>query len=537
METRSNGSSENLVIPPGGPRDSRLVHRVQPGQAVRMGTDGTFVVPAVHPSRRRITPDALPERYVVTPGGPRHSSLVHHVGGDQALRAEGGAVQLIEKGTGRRIVEVTKNAHAANAPALGSGWITYAYWNNGSGTPISSFQTTWTVPAEPSTRSGQLIYLFNGIQNYGANYGILQPVLQWGRSPAGGGNYWAVASWYVTSGGDAYHNTAVKVAAGDILLGLMKLTKTNIVPGTPTTYDYSSEFRGLTGTTLSIQNIAELLWCNETLEAYGVTQASDYPNAAETAYIGIEIVTGSVAPTVTWTPVNSVTDVGQHTTVVSNSSTDGEVDLFYGSADKWIKSLYGDLLGRAPDPSGFAYWISRRNAGATFDDIANGFLNSLEYCNNVVTSFYRLFLDRAPDASGLQAWTNALQRAEPFQSIVRGFCDSAEFKIRNPVPGPFVEALYNRLLGRGSDPDGKRAWVGALQAGRSTADVVDGFLGSEEYTTQKVTGLYQWLLGRGPDPDGLRSWVSAMMGGAPFQQIERGFLLSDEYKARSAARF
>ena len=84
--------------------------------------------------------------------------------------------------------------------------------------------STWTVPPAPSTDSGQTIFLFNGIQNYGTNYGILQPVLQWGPSAAGGGSYWSIASWYVTSGGDAFHTTLIQVDEGDVLIGLMTFT-------------------------------------------------------------------------------------------------------------------------------------------------------------------------------------------------------------------------------------------------------------------------------------------------------------------------
>jgi hypothetical protein len=106
---------------------------------------------------------------------------------------------------------------ALEFPALGSGWIAYTYWNNGTGKSITSFKTRWVVPPAPVNDDGQLIYLFNGIQNYGYNYGILQPVLQWGASPAGGGSYWAVASWYVTSLGAAFYTPAVKVNPGDTL--------------------------------------------------------------------------------------------------------------------------------------------------------------------------------------------------------------------------------------------------------------------------------------------------------------------------------
>ena len=46
----------------------------------------------------------------------------------------------------------------------------------------------WQVPPPPSVQdSGEVVFLFNGIQNYGTNFGILQPVLQWGVSAAGAG--------------------------------------------------------------------------------------------------------------------------------------------------------------------------------------------------------------------------------------------------------------------------------------------------------------------------------------------------------------
>lgn len=62
--------------------------------------------------------------------------------------------------------------------------------------PISSFATTWKVPAAPTTNHQQTIFLFNSIEPASGN-AILQPVLQYGPSAAGGGSYWAVASWYV----------------------------------------------------------------------------------------------------------------------------------------------------------------------------------------------------------------------------------------------------------------------------------------------------------------------------------------------------
>jgi hypothetical protein len=261
---------------------------------------------------------------VITPGGPRHPSLVHRVETGRALNMSEGRARLMNLKT-KRFTEIPrKSVKREDVPALGSGWIAYAYWNNPTGNSVSAFTTKWTVPPSPSANDNQLIFLFNGIQNFGANYGILQPVLQWGVSAAGGGAFWSIASWYVTSGGDAFHTDLIQVNAGDTLTGVMKLTSHS-----GSFFSYTSEFAGIGNTTLAVHDIAELLWCNETLEAYRIDQCTDYPNVSHTAFRNISIKTGNTTPTLDWTPVNKVTDCNQHAVVVSDSATDGEVDIYY----------------------------------------------------------------------------------------------------------------------------------------------------------------------------------------------------------------
>ncbi len=205
--------------------------------------------------------------------------------------------------------------------------------------------------------------------------------------------------------------------------------------------------------------------------------------------------------------------------------------------EKWVTSLYADLLGRAPDKAGLDGWVAARLGGASLRDIVRGFLNSVEYCTNVVTSFYRGLLGRDPDPAGLQGWVGSLQSGRPRHEILAGFLDSAEYKSKHAPPAQFVESLYQSLLGRASDPNGKQGWIDALAAGATTADVIRGFLFSEEHCTQRVTELYQTLLSRAPDPAGLVGWVGAMMNGAAFQEIQYGFLASDEYRAACLVRF
>src|SRR5207248_2023472 len=180
--------------------------------------------------------------------------------------------------------------------------------------------------------SSEVVFRCNGIQKSGNNFGILQPVLQWGVSAAGGVPYWSVASWYVTSGGQAFHTNLVRVNPDDTLIGVMSLTGQS-----GSSFSYTSQFQGINGTLLPVQNIAELQWCNETLEAYGINTCGNYPDTPMTEFTEIYIRTGARVPPVNWTPVNQIADCGQHAVVDSNSASYGEVDLYYRTQQRLVQ--------------------------------------------------------------------------------------------------------------------------------------------------------------------------------------------------------
>jgi hypothetical protein len=80
------------------------------------------------------------------------------------------------------------------------GWIGAAIWNYTGTSRFTRFTSTYTVPAVPSHNSGQIIFIFNGLESMpdptqSSPPAILQPVLQW--TP--GGEDWAIRSWYVPS--------------------------------------------------------------------------------------------------------------------------------------------------------------------------------------------------------------------------------------------------------------------------------------------------------------------------------------------------
>jgi hypothetical protein len=95
-----------------------------------------------------------------------------------------------------------------------NGWISYGYYNyTGSLTFMSA---EWRVPTNPPT-TGSLVYWFPGLES---DSHIIQPVLQWGAGPEGGGNYWVIANWYAGCATCTYYvSNHVQVYPGDLIYG------------------------------------------------------------------------------------------------------------------------------------------------------------------------------------------------------------------------------------------------------------------------------------------------------------------------------
>ncbi|MFC0430528.1 hypothetical protein [Kutzneria buriramensis] len=314
------------------------VTQVEPGQTVHVDDAGAHVLADAD--------------LVITPGGPRRRSTVHLVEQGHRLARVDGELHLLDAASTLLTRFTLREPVGENVtPAFGSGWITFSSWLNGTGTPISSFTTTWTVPRAPSTHSGQTIFLFNGIEPNDGSH-ILQPVLQWGPSAAGGGNFWAVASWYV-GGGNAFHSTLVPVNEGDVLVGVMTLNSQS-----GNSFNYTSTFTNVANTSLTVANNPQLTWATETLEAYNITRCSDYPATDTTPMTQIAIRTGATAPALNWSVNNSVTDCGQKTVIAVDGSTNGEVELSYRGEAGWARSDLTAVAGAplaAGDPAGYTW--------------------------------------------------------------------------------------------------------------------------------------------------------------------------------------
>lgn len=256
---------------------------------------------------------------VLTPSGYRDRATIHVLKSGQSVQKRAGRYEIIESTTHAVAQQIIPKL--ANSPGVNdSGWITDAVWQVPNDDSILSFSASWKVPPPPVQQDGQLLYVFNALTE--AEGAILQPVLQWGAAPIGGGNYWAVASWYVTSDGEAFTTQPIQVQPGQVLTGVI----TRFVQPSGEPDNYTAQFVGIEGTLLTTISVADLTNAYEALEVYSVDSCTDYPTGA-TAFSGIELQTANGNPSIAWTAENKVSDCGQHANVVGA----GEVELVYGN--------------------------------------------------------------------------------------------------------------------------------------------------------------------------------------------------------------
>lgn len=239
-----------------------------------------------------IDPQILATEYVRTPAGLVHRSCVHAIeagdnldGNGDILRARGARDAIAPCGypeiralTDQKVRPPGDSPASGHPPAV-NGWIeeanAYAY------STIGAMAANWWVPSTPGANHGQLIYLFPALQHtFNDPAIIMQPVLQWGRSPAGGGAYWAAASWIGPIGGNFYHGPLLSAGAGDAFRGVMSgsgcdsnscstwsINTYNQSRGTRSNYTYY-------GNTRTMRRIS-----GGVLEAYGVVSCSDFPRS------------------------------------------------------------------------------------------------------------------------------------------------------------------------------------------------------------------------------------------------------------------
>ncbi|KAJ6587992.1 hypothetical protein B0H19DRAFT_1057271 [Mycena capillaripes] len=264
---------------------------------------------------------------VLTPGGYRTKSTIHaipaggslaHVGSEVHIIAANGTV-VHKAGTG---APTSKRAVLPRS-LLTDSWISWAGWVNPGPSPIASFKTTWEVPPIPTAERGQTVFLFNSLlPNESAS--ILQPVLQYGPSDAGGGPFWTVATWYIDDNENAFFTAPIRTSPGATLNGIITLTSIN-----GSQFNYNAQFTNIPGTSLNVTGAKQLSLATETLEAYSIAEIDNYP-AGATVFSGIDLeLADGATPGVEWQSVDNDARDGLVTTINRDGATDAQITITY----------------------------------------------------------------------------------------------------------------------------------------------------------------------------------------------------------------
>ncbi len=261
----------------------------------------------------------------------------------------------------------------------------------------------------------------------------------------------------------------------------------------------------------------------------------------------------------------------------------------------WLAQIYQGLLGRAPGPNDYAYWLGQLGSGQSRDAVVASIINSPEYRNidgrRWLGQAYRTLLGRDAGPADYNYWLGVLQTASREQ-VTAQIMESAEYRRgdarewlpavyqnllgRDPGSGDFaywldvvqggttreqviamivsspeylgrltdggaawIDQLYQDLLGRRAGPADFSYWGGVLQTA-SRSEVALQIMGSFEYRERalrdRVTGLYGELLGREPGPGDLAYWVGQLQAGITPAGVISAFLSSPEFNTRLASQ-
>ncbi|MGH7191908.1 MAG: DUF4214 domain-containing protein, partial [Candidatus Saccharimonadales bacterium] len=176
--------------------------------------------------------------------------------------------------------------------------------------------------------------------------------------------------------------------------------------------------------------------------------------------------------------------------------------------DDFVNAIYQVLLSRTADSAALAYWTPLLEQGLSRIDFANSVVHSQEYLADLVRAAYRQNLGRAPDDAGMRFWLADFTAGNSDQSFDTSILSSDEFYARVGADDrDWIDALYQDLFGRSSDPRGEAYWIEQLATGAARSQIAQRFFGSQEGERNQVEDAYSRLLGQSGDAQGVQYWT------------------------------
>ncbi len=147
-----------------------------------------------------------------------------------------------------------------------------------------------------------------------------------------------------------------------------------------------------------------------------------------------------------------------------------------------IRADYRALLGRDPEAGALEGWLARLQAGLTEEQLTALVLGSQEFFQQQggtadawLTGVYGVVLGRTPDATGFMFWLNVMHSGAPREAVAYLIVSSAEGRTFT------IQDTYQALLRRDAEAGGLASWQAGFDQGQSVGQVVAGIAAAGEY--------------------------------------------------------
>jgi hypothetical protein len=323
------------------------------------------------------------------------------------------------------------------------------------------------------------------------------------------------------------------VSRGNVTdLGSFQQTNGQATP-TATTVASSSSATGGASVTLT----ATITTTGSTTPA-GTVQFVDTTSGTTLGSAAVQIVNGQAQATLAATlssGPHAITATYLSSNGLGNSS--GSTSISAGSSNQaWLSQAYQDILGRAVDPSGLAFWTGVLNNGATRGQVAYLLQQSTEYRADQIQASFQTLLHRAADAPSLNYFLGLMAQGTKIEQIDAIIAGSNEYlQVRGGGTNlGFLAAVYHDFLNRDITAAETQTWTQAQQSGQNRIQVVQAILNTAEYRTDVVQDMYQKFLHRNADTASLNAFVSFLVQGGDDTVVSSVLIGSQEYFNRAS---
>ncbi|MGN6696468.1 MAG: DUF4214 domain-containing protein, partial [Aquihabitans sp.] len=204
---------------------------------------------------------------------------------------------------------------------------------------------------------------------------------------------------------------------------------------------------------------------------------------------------------------------------------------------RYVCRVYLDLLGRAADPSGKAFWLKKVDANPTAAGrigIIRKYQTTAEYNRRVVDDVYKTFLKRNPDSSGQAYWAEKIRKgANPDEIRTQVIGSNEYYTNAGGSSEGFAAAIYQQVTRNPATQQEINAVVAQIKAGKSRTSIAAALLATKAGDTATVQGLYERYLRRTPPASEITYWVNKLQAGTTELKLVEATVSSNEYFNRS----